>query len=115
MKKYNLSQIMKNAWNMVKTAGTTISAALKKAWAIAKCNVKKEFTGVALVGEGMSIKMFKKWSNYGKNRIYINRQDGKKSYGYIDLDNGNQVVTTKDGNHSTNLEIVEIFMAQYNF
>ena len=113
MKKYNLSNIMKKAWELVKTNGVTISAGLKKAWALAKG--KKEFTGVALVGEGMFVKMRKKWSNYGKNRIYINREDGKKSYGYIDLDNNNQVVTTQHGDHGTNLEVVELFMAQYNF
>lgn len=39
MKKFNLSQIMKNAWRMVKTASMTISAALRKAWAIAKESV----------------------------------------------------------------------------
>lgn len=46
MKKYNLSQIMKNAWRMVKTAGMTISAALRKAWAMAKGEIKmtKDYT-----------------------------------------------------------------------
>lgn len=36
MKKYNLSKIMKRAWELVKTAAMTISAALKKAWSEAK-------------------------------------------------------------------------------
>lgn len=36
MKKYNLSNIMKRAWELVKKAGATISAGLKKAWAEAK-------------------------------------------------------------------------------
>ena len=39
--KYNLSQIMKNAWNMVKTMGMTMSAALKSAWASAKSPLKQ--------------------------------------------------------------------------
>lgn len=32
MKKYNLSNIMKRAWVLVKKAGMTISAGLKRAW-----------------------------------------------------------------------------------
>ena len=36
MKKYNLSKIMKRAWELVKTAGMTISSGLKKAWEEAK-------------------------------------------------------------------------------
>ena len=36
MKKYNLSNIMKRAWEMVKRAGMTISEGLRKAWKEAK-------------------------------------------------------------------------------
>lgn len=36
MKKYNLSNIMKNAWAIRRELLITMSAALKKAWAIAK-------------------------------------------------------------------------------
>lgn len=36
MKKYNLSAIMKRAWELVKKAGMTISSGLKKAWKEAK-------------------------------------------------------------------------------
>lgn len=36
MKKYNLSKIMKRAWELVKKAGETISSGLKKAWQEAK-------------------------------------------------------------------------------
>ena len=32
MKKYNLSKIMKRAWELVKTVGMTISSALIKSW-----------------------------------------------------------------------------------
>ena len=39
--KYNKSEIMKAAWNLVKTAGMTISDALKRAWASAKASVKQ--------------------------------------------------------------------------
>ena len=36
MKKYNLSNIMKRAWELVKNFGETLSSALKKAWKEAK-------------------------------------------------------------------------------
>lgn len=36
MKKYNLSKIMKRAWELVKTAGLCISEGLKLAWKEAK-------------------------------------------------------------------------------
>nr|DAF09711.1 MAG TPA: hypothetical protein [Caudoviricetes sp.] len=40
MKKYNLSAIMKRAWELVKKLDTTISAGLKKAWKEAKKTLK---------------------------------------------------------------------------
>ena len=36
MKKYNLSKIMKRAWELVKKMGLSISEGLKKAWREAK-------------------------------------------------------------------------------
>lgn len=36
MTKYNKSEIMKSAWNLVKTQALTISLALKQAWSSAK-------------------------------------------------------------------------------
>lgn len=36
MKSYNLSKIMKRAWELVKKTATTISSALKRAWKEAK-------------------------------------------------------------------------------
>lgn len=39
--KYNLSKIMKTAWNLVKTLGMSMSAALKNAWASAKSPLKQ--------------------------------------------------------------------------
>lgn len=41
MKKYNLSNIMKRAWEIVKKAGFEISEALKKAWNEAKKGLTK--------------------------------------------------------------------------
>lgn len=40
MKKYNLSNIMKRAWELVKKSAMTISSGLKKAWEEAKRTMK---------------------------------------------------------------------------
>ena len=45
MKKYNLSNIMKRAWELVKKSGMTISSGLRKAWEEAKKIEKKIFKG----------------------------------------------------------------------
>lgn len=47
MKKYNLSNIMKRAWELVKKAGMTISSGLKKAWEEAK-KMKEEVKNVVV-------------------------------------------------------------------
>ena len=49
MKKYNLSNIMKRAWEFVKKVGFGISEALKKAWKEAK-NTMKEIVKLNVVG-----------------------------------------------------------------
>lgn len=49
MKKYNLSNIMKRAWELVKKVGFGISEALKKAWKEAK-NTMKEIVKLNVVG-----------------------------------------------------------------
>ena len=56
--------------------------------------MKKIFDGCALVecDRFYDAIQFKLWENYGKKRIYINRDDGKKSYGYIDCNNGYELV-----------------------
>ena len=52
MKKYNLSKIMKRAWELVKEAGMTISSGLKKAWEEAKKIMEKiKFEGTAKVAK----------------------------------------------------------------
>lgn len=67
--KYNKSDIMKNAWNLVKTYGINISIALKSAWALAKALIAAEehtddYAGKARV-------MANDWVKYGKNRTYV--------------------------------------------
>lgn len=52
MKKYNLSNIMKRAWELVKKSAMTISSGLKKAWREAKT---MEYELVELVGSPKQI------------------------------------------------------------
>ena len=47
MKKYNLSKIMKRAWELVKKAGLCISEGLKLAWKEAK-NMTNEIKNVVI-------------------------------------------------------------------
>ena len=44
MKKYNLSQIMTRAWQIIRETGTDLSTALRLAWYEAKTGVKKAYT-----------------------------------------------------------------------
>ena len=100
MKKYNLSAIMKRAWNLVKTAGMTISEGLKKAWKEAK-SLKEQLIAKlnAIVAEKNSYDNgyhyraeVNDWENYGKSRTYfaiIETRDNSKHYsktryGYFD-------------------------------
>ena len=100
--KYNLSQIMKNAWKAVKELGMTISEGLKKAWKEAK---KMEKTlREKVVAEIESIVETAKcegwnytinvndWEKYGKSRTYFSVTEtrnnskhwAKYDFGFID-------------------------------
>lgn len=109
MKKFNLSNIMKRAWELVKKFGRTMSAALKTAWAEAKKESEKiAFSGKEMI-DGFQ---FVAWEKYGKKRIYINNYTGsnrKNSGGYIDVTTGAIVATgcVKDA--------AERFMSTYRF
>lgn len=100
MRKYNLSKIMKRAWELVKKAGMTISEGLKRAWKEAK-EMKEQLIEKLneIVAEENSHDngyhyeaMVKEWENYGKSRTYfsvIETRDNSKhykkiSYGYFD-------------------------------
>ena len=64
MKKYNLSNIMKRAWELVKKVGMSISSGLKKAWGEAK--------DMEETVEGKLVRLgFKVWEKGDKRRIYV--------------------------------------------
>ena len=66
MKKYDLSKIMKRAWELVKNFGMTISEGLKKAWAEAKRSSKEQLV------KALEIMGASRWTKYGKDRLYFN-------------------------------------------
>lgn len=79
MKKYNLSAIMRRAWELVKKAGMSISSGLKKAW--------KEVKGMCkelpeLVGSSKQIAwaddIRKKMIEYGNSCINFHESKGRK-------------------------------------
>lgn len=101
MKKYNLSNIMKRAWELVKKSGMTISSALKKAWKEAKNMVATLIDKVtaeleSIISEASDVYEYEiktnLWENYGKSRTYIkvaqSRSHSKHyatyDFGYID-------------------------------
>ena len=77
MKKYNLSSIMKRAWQLVKKSGMTISSGLKKAWKEAKDMKEQLISKMEKIAEiakcdGWHYDVIAKdWNNYGKSRTYF--------------------------------------------
>lgn len=119
MKKYNLSNIMKRAWELVKKAGLNMSEALKKAWKEAK-NVKEKLNKVARIqksgiqwSEESSYLTFKLWERYNKKRVYINDYKGR-TIGYLEGENDN--ITSLNGNSREVIETaIADFRARYEF
>ena len=67
--KYNKSNIMRNAWNLVKTSGIKMSTALKSAWALEKAMMAAEKHMDDDCGHAkLSVN---DWVKYGKTRTYI--------------------------------------------
>lgn len=67
--KYNKRDIMMNAWEIRRTAGVSMSVALKAAWALVKAMVKAEEIGSE---SGWNYRVSANdWCKYGKNRTYV--------------------------------------------
>ena len=87
---YNRKEIMKNAWNIRRTAGVSMSIALKSAWALAKAINEAEKVAA---GIDWNTKVHvNDWAKYGKSRTYVevavytnawNRKRTEK-IGYVD-------------------------------
>ena len=121
MKKYNLSKIMKRAWELVKKAGMTISSGLKKAWEEAK-STKKSFTGYAkmvVVGrenyaddDDCKYVSAKIWEKADMRRIYFNDYK-RRTVGYIDC--LTKKIVNKDGFAKDFIQTMEKFASEYEF
>ena len=105
MKKYNLSNIMKRAWELVKKLGMTISSGLKKAWQEAKemkenlveelkANLEEMAYNDYHINLGIDRQVQSKvWEKNGQKREYLTiacftgngRFKGAYKCGYVDL------------------------------
>lgn len=130
MKKYNLSQIMKRAWELVKNFGITISEGLKKAWREVKEMAEKiKFASKAKVAKihngetnpyigteydsDSNYLYFNIWEKHGKKRIYVDDYKGH-SVAYIDCNRDNSIETDY-GFKSEVYETVRCFVDRYEF
>lgn len=125
--KYNMSKIMRRAWELVKKMGMTISEGLKKSWKEAKNMAEKiKFEGYAVVGKVLkgetsptrdggesNFYKFKLWEKGGKRRIYINDYK-RRSVGYIDMNNGNEIEMEYSMN-SDQYRTAKWFLENYEF
>lgn len=120
MKKYNLSKIMKRAWELVKAAAMTISEALKKAWREAKSMKEKFEKSVQMLKSGCEGNedvasnwfTFSLWEKGSTKRIYVNDYK-RRSMGYIDV-----VTKTVHTDYSDNSEVcreIARFIEKYEF
>lgn len=103
--KYNRSDIMRNAWNIRRESGCTMSDALKKAWAVAKKGsemtkkdeIIEKLDKIVAIGNARGNGyhydlIINDWAKYGKDRTYfkiIETRDHSKhhkegNYGYFD-------------------------------
>lgn len=87
---YNRHEIMKNAWNIRRSAGVSMSVALKSAWALAKAINKAE--EVAASSNWNTKIRVNDWAKGKYNRTYVevaiytnawNRKSTEK-IGYVD-------------------------------
>ena len=123
IRKYNLSNIMKRAWELVKKVGLSLSESLKKAWKEAKSVMEKKTfersAKMVVVGrehyaddDNSKYMTANLWEKNGKKRIYFNDYK-RRSVAYIDCITG-QVVTSMKAD-SEWMQTVNQFMSTYTF
>ena len=126
MKKYNLSNIMKRAWELVKKAGMTISSGLKKAWKEAKEmkeNLVEElkanledmiYTNIYIHAGVERTVSAKLWEKNGNKRMYLaincytanGRFKGSYKCGYVDMVTNEYVCGKYDDVDAANKEYI---------
>lgn len=125
MKRYDLSKIMKKAWELVKKVGETLSSGLKKAWKEAK--IEKLIAELLENLEDMTYGNYhihagteryataKRWTKGDKDRIYLEIKcftlNGrfKRAYkaGYVDNTTGEYVIGKYDEVNALKKEYIE--------
>lgn len=115
MKKYNLSKIMKKAWEMKRSyhaRSLTFAQCLKRAWQEAKNEyqnslVPEKFTdGMEITVDGIT-RTLSRWTKGGYDRVYING-GCRKGDGFVDLKNKKMFL---NGNLSFQAKIAEKILA----
>ena len=126
MKKYNLSKIMKRAWELVKKAGMTISSGLKKAWEEAKemkenlveelkANLEDMMYNNIYIHAGVERSVSAKlWEKNGNKRTYLaincytanGRFKGSYKCGYVDMVTNEYVCGKYDDVDAANKEYI---------
>ena len=126
MKKYNLSNIMKRAWELVKKAGMTISSGLKKAWKEAKemkenlveelkANLEDITYNNVYIHAGVERSVSAKlWEKNGNKRMYLaincytanGRFKGSYKCGYVDMVTNEYVCGKYDDVDAANKEYI---------
>lgn len=69
--KYNRSEIMRNAWCLIKTYGIDRKTAMRSAWALAKAMNAAEAYASENELAGYNRVSASDWVKYGKNRTYV--------------------------------------------
>ena len=126
MKKYDLSKIMKRAWEMVKMEGMDISSALKKSWKeekevngniieTLKSNLEDMAYSNTSINLGINRQVSSKdWEKNGNKRTYLaincytasGRYKGAYKCGYVDMVTNEYVCGRYDGVDAMNKEYV---------
>lgn len=96
--KYNLSKIMKSAWEMHRSYSCrklTFGECLKRAWENAKEEMEEAKAIASLSGrkfeDGMEITVcgytciLSRWTKYNNDRVYLNCKSSRSRIGYVDL------------------------------
>lgn len=78
--KFDRKQIMKNAWNIRRTANVTMSIALKAAWAVAKATINAETAGQES-DWNYTVKV-NDWVKGNKNRTYVETRIYTNAWNY---------------------------------
>lgn len=108
MKKYDMSKVMKTAWEIkYNNDSLSFSACLKKAWQVIKDAVANVFyNGMTVIVDGYE-RILSRWTKNGMDRVYING-GSRRGDGYVDLNRRKAVL---NGNLAYQAKIADQVLA----